>query len=148
MRRLSLPLAGLAVMAGLLAGCQPQLQVPDETGVCWHMVTLEDGKTRFNQLARNVPDIEHCAASLEAMRLQFNGLGQHTDEVIGGYQGSFVWLEREGVFISQTLNGVRFPALVRTSDGRLVIPGAVEQPAGTTPNGAPPPPGPAAPAAK
>ena len=27
----------------LLAGCQPQVSVPTETGVCWHMVTLEDG---------------------------------------------------------------------------------------------------------
>ena len=92
------------------------------------MVTLEDGKTRFNPLARNVPDIEHCAAALEAMRIENGRMGQNRDEVIGGYQGSFIWLEREGVFISQSLNGSRFPALVRSGDGRLVIPGAVEQP--------------------
>ena len=112
----------------LLAGCQPQVSVPTETGVCWHMVTLEDGKTRFNPLSRNIPDIEHCAASLEVMRLELRRMGQNRDEVIGGYQGSFIWLEREGVFISQSLNGGRFLALVRSGDGRLVIPGAVEQP--------------------
>ena len=112
----------------VLTGCQPQVAVPTETGVCWHMVTLEDGKTRFNPLARNITDIEHCAAALEVMRLENNRMGQNRDEVVGGYQGSFIWLEREGVFISQTLNGARFPALVRSGDGRLVIPGAVEQP--------------------
>jgi hypothetical protein len=127
MRRLILA-AGLTFAAAALAGCEPRVQAPEEAGVCWHMVTLENGRTRFNALRRNVPDIEHCAAALEAMRLEFNRLGQQNDEVVGGYQGNFLWLEREGVFISQSLNGARFPALVRSGDGRLVIPGAVEQP--------------------
>jgi hypothetical protein len=128
MRRLLLAAAGLVLTTSALSACQTQVQAPDEAGVCWHMVTLEDGKTRFNPLARNVRDIEHCAAALETMRLEFNRLGQSNDEVVGGYQGNFVWLEREGVFISQTLNGSRFPAMVRSGDGRLVITGAVEQP--------------------
>jgi hypothetical protein len=151
MRSLFLAVAGLVITAGALSACQTQVQAPDEAGVCWHMVTLQDGKTRFNPLARNVRDIEHCAAALEAMRLEFNRLGQTNEEVVGGYQGNFVWLEREGVFISQTLNGSRFPAMVRSGDGRLVIPGAVEQPpeatnaasGPVTPTG--PPPAPAVP---
>src|SRR4051812_10550919 len=109
--------ACLALAAGSLSACQPQTRVPDERGVCWHLVTLEDGKTRFNRLASGINDIEHCAAALEVMRLEFNRLGQNRDEVIGGYQGNFIWIEREGVFISQTLNGARFPAMVRSGDG-------------------------------
>jgi hypothetical protein len=131
MRRLILAV-GLTFAAAALAGCEPTVRAPEEVGVCWHMVPLENGRTRFNALARNVPDIEHCAAALEAMRLQFSRLGQQNDEVVGGYQGNFVWLEREGVFISQSLNGARFPAMVRSGDGRLVIPGAVEQPPRST----------------
>lgn len=141
MRILRSVTVALSLVSGLLlAACEPRVTAPTEAGVCWHMVTLEDGKTRFNPLARNVPDIEHCAAALEAMRIENGRMGQNRDEVIGGYQGSFIWLEREGVFISQSLNGSRFPALVRSGDGRLVIPGAVEQP--------PEPPAGAAPASK
>lgn len=137
MRRLLLALALPAIAVGLLTACQRQTQAPTETGVCWHMVTVEQSRVRFNPLARNVTSIEGCAAALEGMRLQFNRLGQNTDEVVGGYQGNFIWLEREGVFISQALNGTRYLALVRSGDGRLVIPGAVEQPRPGTP-GAPP----------
>ena len=141
-------MAVLVLACSLLAGCQQEIRVPTDTGVCWHLVTLEDGKTRFNPMARGLTDIEHCAAALESMRLQFNRLGQNRDEVIGGYQGRFIWIEREGVFLSQTLNGTRFLALVRSGDGRLVTQGSMEQPppAAALPAPTAPTPVPAAPA--
>ena len=119
----------IAILAGLLAllasGCAKQLQAPVDTGVCWHLVQLPGGKVRFNRLADHQPDLEHCAAQLEMMRLHFRALGDVQDYVTGAYQGSFLFLQPEGVFTSQTYAGVRYPFLVRTGDGRLAVPGAM-----------------------
>ncbi|MFO1014386.1 MAG: hypothetical protein U1E50_11550 [Caulobacteraceae bacterium] len=131
-------IAALLVSGLALTGCDKQLEAPTDVGVCWHMVTGDDGKPKFNKLAAGVPKIELCAARLEAMRLDFARLGQRNDEVIGAYQGQFVWLEREGVFFSQTINGARYPALVRTGDGRLAIPGAMPADPAPAASAAPP----------
>jgi hypothetical protein len=61
------------------------------------------------------------------MRLRFLTLGGQANEIVGAYQGNFLFLQPEGVFISQSLTGTRYPALVRTGDGRLAVPGAVSQ---------------------
>jgi hypothetical protein len=91
------------------------------------MVQLKDGKYRFNQLAKNQPDLEHCAAQLEIMRVRFNRLGADEQEVTGAYQGQFIFIDPRGVFTGRTLDGTHYPALVRTGDGRLAVPGAVRQ---------------------
>jgi hypothetical protein len=116
-------LAALAA-AGLCA-CQKQVEAPSDAGVCWHMVSLPDGKVRFNKLTQNVPSIERCAADLEAMRLRFSALGQPSERMIGAYQGQFLFLQPEGIFTGQTLNGGRYLLLVRTGDGRLAKPGVM-----------------------
>ncbi|HTI66435.1 MAG TPA: hypothetical protein VL460_02690 [Caulobacteraceae bacterium] len=119
-------LAGIAVFAA--AGCSGgALEAPVEARVCWHMIQLKDGSFRFNKLAENQPNLENCAARLEDMRLRFNRLGQNTQEVIGAYQGQFIFIQPNGVFSAASLTSVRYPALVRTADGRLAIPGAVQQ---------------------
>ena len=124
MRRL-LPV-GIALVA--LAGCSSgSPEAPAEAGVCWHMVQMNDGSYRFNKLAENQPNLENCAARLEDMRLSFNRLGQNAQQVVGAYQGQFIFLQPEGVFSGATLTGMRYPALVRTPDGRLAIPGAIQQ---------------------
>jgi len=146
MRRV-LPAAASAVLAaGLLTACEPRVEAPRDPGICWHMVTGENGQPRFNRLARNINSIEFCAAELESMRLRFNRLGQQNDEVIGGYQGQFIFVEPEGVFFAQSLAGTRFPAMVRSGDGRLVVPGAM--PPDETQQPAPPPASAASPPAK
>jgi hypothetical protein len=114
-----------AAAALCLTGCEKQLQAPTTPGVCWHMATLPDGKVKFNKVAENQPDLEHCAAQLEAMRLRFMQLGGTQSEITGAYQGNFLFLQREGVFTSQTFNGPHFPFMVRTGDGRLAVPGAM-----------------------
>lgn len=108
-----------------LSGCGRTLDAPTDRGVCWHLVTDNAGKPRFNRLADSQPDLEHCAAQLEMMRLRFNGLGLARDKVTGAYQGQFLFIQREGVFTSQTYAGYRYPFMVRTGDGRLAIPGAM-----------------------
>ena len=107
-----------------LAACEKNIEPPFARGVCFHAIPLKDGTIRFNQLSINQPNIEHCAASLEAMREQFLGLGGGSQEIMGAYQGSYIFLQPRGIFVSQTLHGTRYLALVRTSDGMLATPGA------------------------
>jgi hypothetical protein len=121
----------LAVAALLLAfgavGCAKQIEPPYAKGVCFHVVPLTGGAVRFNKLAENRPTLESCAAALEGMRERFLSLGSTQTDIVGAYQGSYLFVGRAGVFTGQTLNGGRFPALVRTEDGRLAIPSAVGQ---------------------
>ena len=117
----------LTVLGALaLTGCSRTLEAPSDQGVCYAMATLKDGNVRFNALASKVPDLEHCAAALEGMRVRFNQLGASNRELTGAYQGQFIFLQPEGVFTSSRYSGIRYPFLVRTGDGRLAAPGAVQ----------------------
>jgi hypothetical protein len=119
-------LAALSVVAATgLSACEKQIEAPTDRGVCWHMVYLQGGKTRFNKLTENVGSIERCAGDLEAMRLRFNALGQSNEHMVGAFQGQFLFLQPEGIFTSQTLTGGRYLLLVRTGDGRLAKPGVM-----------------------
>jgi hypothetical protein len=60
------------------------------------------------------------------MREQFLGLGGGNDEIMGAYQGNYIFVQRRGIFVSQTLHGMRYLALVRTGDGNLTNPGAIQ----------------------
>ena|SRR5579872_3609730 len=127
LRAALLPL--LLCAAGLLGACQKQIEAPYTQGVCYQVIFLDkDGKTaRFNEVARNRPNLESCAAALEGMRIRFLSLGGSQTDIVGAYQGNFLFLDRYGVSTGQSLTSARYPALVRTGDGRLVVPGAVEQ---------------------
>ena len=119
----------IAVLGGVavLGGCEKQLQAPTDRGVCWNLVRPDKAPPKFNLLARNVPDLEHCAADLEKMRLSFETLGLARDTVDGAYQGQFLFIGTQGAFTSATEKGFRYPFLVRTGDGRLAVPGAMPQ---------------------
>ena len=118
------------VLAGLpLAACEKQLEAPYTTGMCYQVIFLDkDGKTaRFNEVAHDRKNLESCAAALEGMRIHFLQMGGNQIAIVGAYQGNFLFLDQYGVFTAQSLTSARYPALVRTGDGRLVIPGAVQQ---------------------
>ena len=115
----------LAIGSTALAACTKELEAPTNPGVCWHMAPLPDGHVRFNVVARNAPTVEKCAVALEDMRQRFLGLGGNQEEIVGAYQGQFLFLGTRGVFISQRLNGARYPLLVPTGDGRLAKPGVM-----------------------
>ncbi|MDB5455545.1 MAG: hypothetical protein JWP92_1130 [Caulobacter sp.] len=115
----------LAVVA--LTGCEKQLKAPFDQGVCMHVLKNKDGSLKFNVVARNVPNLETCAATLEGVRIRFVRLGAPNSNMIGSYQGSFLFLEKEGIYVGQTYDGARFMSLVRTGDGRLAVPGAIRQ---------------------
>lgn len=125
LRALLVPAALIAALG--VAACEKKIEAPFDTGVCWHMVPLTGGKVKFNKLSVNRPNLESCAASLEGMRERFMALGSSQSDIIGAYQGSFLFLGKNGVFTSTSLEGARWPALVRTSDGRLAAPSAVAQ---------------------
>jgi hypothetical protein len=115
----------LAVVGALAAGgCSHQVQAPGDTGVCWHMATLVNGTVRFNKVSKNEPNVESCAGSLDGMRLRFMSLGGPED-ITGAYQGNFLFLNAQGIYMSQQLDGIRYLLMVRTGDGRLVRPSEI-----------------------
>ena len=120
-----------------LASCgEKPIEPPSNIGICWHAIPQQDGAIKFNELAKNVPNIETCAATLEGMRIRFARLGSQQREITGAYQGNFLFLQSEGVFVASDTKRARYLALVRTGDGRLAIPGAIKremEAAGTTP---------------
>ncbi len=118
-------IACLALPALILTACEKALEAPRDRGVCWHLAQGPGGAVKFNRLADQQPDLEHCAGQLEAMRMRFNALGATRSEVTGSYQGQFLFLQREGVFTAQSYKGYRYPLMVRTGDGRLAVPGAM-----------------------
>jgi hypothetical protein len=114
---------GLAALA--LAACSQKTRPPGEVGICYHVVGQPDGSLKYNKLKGTQPNLENCAAALEGMRVRFLRMGGTATELVGAYQGNFLFLQREGIFTASSLEGHRYLALVRTGDGRLAIPGAM-----------------------
>jgi hypothetical protein len=117
-------LAAFAAALGLV-GCEKPLKAPADRGVCFAMQTAPNGVVKFNALARNQQDLEHCAAQLDIMRLQFLGLGSAANRVVGAYQTQFLFVGPEGVYTAQTFKGQRYLLMVHSGDGRLVVPAAM-----------------------
>ncbi|SFK66114.1 hypothetical protein [Caulobacter sp. UNC279MFTsu5.1] len=124
-----LPVVALSLIAAVaavgLTGCEKQTKAPFQAGVCLHVIEQKDGTLKFNPVAQNVPSLELCAAELEGMRLRFVRLGSPNREMTGAYQGKFIFLQKEGIYLGDTYEGARFMSLVRTGDGRLAVPGAM-----------------------
>ncbi|PZQ62331.1 MAG: hypothetical protein DI570_11230 [Phenylobacterium zucineum] len=120
------PLIVLAAAALALTACAKKTTPPGDAGVCYHVVPQKDGSLKYNKLV-TTESLEKCAANLEAMRVKFLTLGGTTQELYGAYQANFLFLQKEGIFTSTSLEGPRYVALVRTGDGRLAIPGAMPQ---------------------
>ncbi len=121
----ALILACLALFASPLAACDSSPKPLGTPGVCYQYVTPKGAKPHFNVLEQNVPSLEVCAGALEAMRIKFLSLGGNQLTVTGAYQSKFIFVEQEGIFTADSLNGASYLALVRTDDGRLAQPGAV-----------------------
>ncbi len=119
----------LAAILGVaaVAACAEQVEAPRTPGACYYVVPVENAPPRMNVVAEDQPQIEFCAARLEEMRLRFLRLGGTNREVIGAYQGQFIFIHRGGVSFGKTIDGPRFFALARTGDGRLAIPGAIQR---------------------
>lgn len=121
-----LAIAALAASSGALFACDQSVKAPFDRGVCFHAIPQKGGQMKFNPLARDVDSIEKCAAALEGMRVRFQSMGG-AREIMGAYQGSYLFLEDKGISRGETLRGARYVMLVRTGDGRLAMPGAMPQ---------------------
>jgi len=128
MPRLSRALLITAAAALSLAACQKRVTPPGDPGVCFHVIPQKDGSLKYNKLGGPMPNLETCAANLEAMRIKFLRMGGNQQEIMGAYQGNFIFLQKEGIFTGPSLQSAHYLALVRTGDGRLAIPGAMPQP--------------------
>jgi len=116
----------LAAALLALAACAKKTTPPGDAGICYHVVPQKDGTLKYNKLV-GAKSLEVCAANLEAMRIRFLRMGGSQQEIYGAYQANFLFLQKEGVLTSTSLEGPRYVALVRTGDGRLAIPGAMPQ---------------------
>ena len=114
----------LAASALALAACAKKTTPPGDPGICYHVVPQKDGSRKYNTLVM-AKSLEVCAANLEAMRIKFLRMGGSQQDIYGAYQANFLFLQKEGVLTSRSLEGPRYVALVRTGDGRLAIPGAM-----------------------
>jgi hypothetical protein len=112
-------------LAGALGACSKKIEPPAVRNACYTAVPMSDGTVKFNKLADNSPNIESCAASLESMRLRFLRMGGSMQEIMGAYNGQYLFLQKEGVFSSTSIDGPRYILLVRTGDGRLAKMGAL-----------------------
>ena len=111
-----------------LAVCEKTIKAPFDQGVCYVVELGEEGEDPvFNKVADNQPQIEYCAARLEEVRQRFLNLGGTRTELVGAYQGSFLFLESSGARRALSLNGTRYFMMARTGDGRLAVPGTIEQ---------------------
>jgi len=121
-------LAAAAVVVSALAldACSKRIEPPGDKGVCYHVTFKANGELAYHKLVE-APNLETCAANLEAMRIKFLRLGGSAQEILGAYQANFIFVQKTGIFSGTTLDGPRYPALVRTGDGRLAIPGAMPQ---------------------
>lgn len=124
----------LGAAALSVAACEKAVEAPFDRGVCY-AVEVGDGDEapRFNKVADDQPQIEFCAARLEEVRLRFLRMGGGRQEIVGSYQGQFIFIDRGGVWLSKTLDGGRFNAMARTGDGRLAMPGAIQRAIDGTP---------------
>ncbi|WP_297799548.1 hypothetical protein [uncultured Brevundimonas sp.] len=122
-------LVSAAALTVLSACAAAKPEAPMDEGVCYHVGEDETQAfgIRYNVVARDQPQIEFCAARLEELRIKFLRMGGSNNDLIGAYQGHFIFIDRQGVKMSKTLDGPRFFALTRTGDGRLAIPGAIQR---------------------
>src|SRR5947207_528721 len=106
-------LAAVALAALSLSACTKKTTPTGEAGICYHIVPQADGSLKYNKLVAT-ESLEKCAANLEAMRIKFLRMGGSSQELLGSYQSNFIFLVREGVMTSTSLEGPRYVALVRT----------------------------------
>jgi hypothetical protein len=125
MRTLTVCAVSFLALAGLTACNSPGVVAPTDRGVCYLMNTKVD-PAKFDKIASDVPDLEHCAAEMEKVRMGLNRLGATTGDMTGSFQGRFLFRTDSGYSTSTTFTGNRYPFMV-PYNGKLVVPGAVPQ---------------------
>jgi len=115
---------GVAVLG--LSGCEKEVNAPREEGVCYFIGHPPGAKEpKFTAVARNVPDLEHCAVQIYIVRTDLRKTGTAGEVTEGSYQGSYLFVSNNEVRMSQKYNGPQFPLLVKVGN-KLVQPGAIQ----------------------
>src|SRR6185312_7794208 len=113
----------------LLGGCEKKIRAPTDSGVCYFIGHVKKTESpnglKFNVIARDQPDMEHCAVALYNTRRAMLLTGTAGENTFGAYQGSFLRANNTAVDYSQTYEGPYFPFLVKAPDDRLVTPGSI-----------------------
>lgn len=92
--------AGAAAAALLLAACSQAARPPSEPRVCWRVAAPAP---TFEVVARDIANLETCAARLEAVRMLGDG-----GPVTGAYGGRFIFSSEAELTSAATLDGSRF----------------------------------------
>ena len=85
----------------LLGACSSPAAAPSGVGVCWRMVAVGDQPPGFRAIARDVPNLESCAALLEGARLLEGA------PATGAYNGNFIFATADQITAAQSLDGSR-----------------------------------------
>jgi hypothetical protein len=135
-------LASLGLIGLGLAACEKDVQAPETRNVCYQVTPGKDqASTRFNPVAQNSRTMEACAAQLDLVRHRFMAMGSPRNEIVGAYNGSFLFIDSGGMRRADSLNGGRFVAYGRNAQGELIQPNGL--PIQAPPEEAAPPPPPA-----
>jgi uncharacterized lipoprotein NlpE involved in copper resistance len=117
-------IAAAVLVAFALGGCSKSVEAPTDPGACFLMATQKDGTTKFNKIADGIKDIEHCAAQIDQVRRNFRRLGSMQQEYVGAFQGSFLFIDNQGVSTANKFTATRYP-LLTNFHGELIAPGAI-----------------------
>lgn len=95
---------GIAIVVGagvVFSGAMRSTAAPEDKGICFRMIGTE-AKPEYVQLAKNVANLETCAAHLERLHLSSGG------NVNGAYQGRFIFVDEGAIRSATSLEGSRW----------------------------------------
>jgi len=84
-----------------MAACSSAPAAPTGAGLCWRMIEVADPQPGFRIIARDVPNLESCAAQLEGARMME---GRPTT---GAYNGHYIFATEQQITSATTMNGTR-----------------------------------------
>lgn len=95
---------GVAILISavvVFTGVGRSTPAPDARGVCYRMLGGEENP-RYVELAKDVANLETCAAHLERLYLQAGG------ELAGAFQGRFLFVDSKSIRSATSLEGSRW----------------------------------------
>lgn len=89
-----------------LAACSGGEEAPSDSMVCWREVTDKASHRHFVVISKNVANLDSCAAQVEGIYLQ------EGREVVGAYQGYFIYANDQSVSSSGHRDSYGYPVFL------------------------------------